>query len=516
MQFLEVPFSEKDEAKALGARWNPSARKWYVPDALCEDLTPFARWLPATLTLPESEQGGGGADNAMGLAQFMQQVEQTLVQHFSNSVWVKAEIAEMRIRKHAYLSLVESDEQGRPRAKAQALIWQRALQPLLTRFEQATGSPLGVGQKVLLKVRVRFSPQYGFSLEIEDVDPSYTLGDIAAQLCKIRQALIAQGLYDRNKQLPLPVDYFNVAVISPPAAAGLGDFQRDAQQLQKHGLCDFHYFHAAFQGEQVENEFMAALDAVEAQHGHRPFDALIVIRGGGAQLDLHHLNKLTLAQRLAQMPMPVLTGIGHERDNTILDEIAALRLDTPSKVIAHVRETIFTRAQQAQRDWQTIHTATLNRMQEMHNALNTLHDCLVHQSRYQLQHTRQRLLQQRHQLFVQGRQHLQRRSHHLHALQQSIQQMPRHHLAHAHERLHQWQQQLQRQPFRHLNNAKQRLRQIMGLVLQAGPGKQLQRGFALVKDASGQPVRRAKQLHPQQKIHITFEDGSVAAKVEEA
>jgi len=511
MQLLEVPFAEKDQAKALGARWNPAARKWYVPDALCDDLTPFARWLPQAPATSSRDV----EDASIGLAQLLQQVEQQLAQNFPRSLWVKAEIAEMRVKNHAYLSLVESDTQGRALARAQGIIWQRQYPLLARRFEQETGSPLGVGQKVLLKVRVRFSPQYGFSLEIEDIDPGYTLGDIAAQLRKIREALIALQLYDRNRQLPLPTDYFRVAVLAPAGAAGLGDFQRDARQLQQHGLCEFQYFHAAFQGEQVESEFMAALDAIEAQHGHQPFDALIVIRGGGAQLDLHHLNKMTLAQRLAQMPMPVLTGIGHERDTTILDEIAALRLDTPSKVIAYVRDTIFARAQKAQTDWQTIQSMALRQIQKRRQFIEQAHQQVNHSARYRLQRIRQRLMAQRHQLLQHARVQLQNHGQRLHALRLTLQQAPRHHLLRSRERLKHLQHQLQTLPLQRVRHLRERLRRTMGLVLQAGPNKQLQRGFAMIKDAQGRPVTRAAQLKPRQTIQITFSDGRVTAKVEE-
>ncbi len=516
MQYLDVPFREKDQAKALGARWDAVRKKWFVPSELAEDLTPFQRWLPAQADLLGEEVDTPSENEPLSLSQLLQQVEAALQQRFPTSLWVRAEIAELSERRHLYLHLVETDANGQELASVRATLWQSQIESLVGKFVAATGSTLAVGQKVLLKVQVRFHPRYGLSLNIEDIDPSYTLGDIAAHRSKLREALIAQGLYERNKQLPLPEDYFRVAVLSPPKAAGLGDFQRDALQLQQHGLCEFHYFHAAFQGERVECEFMAALDAIEAQHAYQPFDALIVIRGGGAQLDLHHLNRLTLAQRLAQMPMPVLTGIGHERDTTILDEIAALRLDTPSKVIAHIRDTIFTRARKASGDWQAIRTTALQQVRARQQVITHACERLHHAMQFRLQHTRQRLFQHRYRLLERASSQLQSRLQQLQILRQAVQQATRHHLLRSRERLRLLHHQVTSLPLQRIRQRGERLRHVMALVLQAGPAKQLRRGFALVKDARDRPITRAAQLKPQQHVLITFEDGPVKAKVEDA
>jgi len=345
MILLEVPFTEKEVAKSLGARWNPMEKKWYVPDELEDRLSAFSKWLPLqTVTqsalssdaIPANERAKG-----ISLSQLMMQVQGAMRQAFPGAVWVKAELANLNERRgHLYLELSETAESGQPIANCRAMIWQSQVKRLLERFALETGSALKAGQKVLLLAEVNFHEKFGFSLVIQDLDPSFTLGELEANLNKIRQQLIADKLYDLNKNQPFPKDFFRVAVIAPPNAAGLGDFRADADQLQAANLCEFKYIYSAFQGDRVEAEMLAAFEAFNGLHNAKAFDALIIIRGGGAKLDLNPLNVYSLAKQIAQISVPVLTGIGHERDTTILDEVACMRFDTPSKVIAGIRQSI--------------------------------------------------------------------------------------------------------------------------------------------------------------------------------
>jgi exodeoxyribonuclease VII large subunit len=194
----------------------------------------------------------------------------------------------------------------------------------------------------------------GLDLIVEDVDPSYTLGDLAAKLARIREKLQQTGLYGRNKQLPAPLEFVRVAVISPETSAGLGDFRREADLLQTAILCEFHLFPATFQGVETSSSIQSAVLQALTAHKQRPFDALVIIRGGGSVTDLAWLNDLDLAKLLCQSPVPIFTGIGHERDNTILDEIAHSRFDTPSKVVLHITTTIKENASTAIEAWERI------------------------------------------------------------------------------------------------------------------------------------------------------------------
>ena len=164
---------------------------------------------------------------------------------------------------------------------------------------------LEAGIKVLVYARVEFHPQYGMALFIDDIDPTYTLGDMAAKLAKIREVLTAEKIINNNKQLPKPTDFTRVAVISPQNAAGLGDFNREAGILIKHNLCEFVYFTALFQGEKASKEICEALKLATEQHMQNPFDAIVIIRGGGALSDLTWLNNEQIARSVCLSPETV-------------------------------------------------------------------------------------------------------------------------------------------------------------------------------------------------------------------
>src|SRR5690606_37877638 len=203
--------------------------------------------------------------------------------------------------------------------------------------------------KLLVQVRPSFKAQYGFSLEILDIDPDFTLGDLEAKKREIRTRLQQEGLWGRNKGLAQPWDYQRVLVLAPQGAAGLGDFQAEAVRLQTYGICRFTYCFSRFQGEGAAREMKASLlQAFEEWARPLPGDAVVIIRGGGAVNDLAWLNDYELARAVCEMPVPVLTGIGHERDSTVLDEIANIRFDTPSKVIAGIERAIKARADRSE------------------------------------------------------------------------------------------------------------------------------------------------------------------------
>lgn len=353
MTELDVPFVEKDQAKRLGARWNAGSKRWYVPDGL--DLQQFARWLPdgADFSTAENQMNEPvGDEKQICLANFLQQVSIVVQNSFPAGTWVSAEISELRNNKgHLFITLVEHDEQGNMIARISARVWQSQAQAICAKFLQGTGAELEAGIKVLVYARVEFHAQYGMALFIDDIDPNYTLGDMAAKLAKIREVLVSEQIIDLNKQLPRPGDFYKVAVISPQNAAGLGDFNREAQLLSKYGLCDFCYFTAQFQGENAAKDICRAIE--EAKES-LPFDALVIIRGGGALSDLAWLNNEHIARAVCTFPVHVMVGIGHERDYTIVDEVAGERFDTPSKVSHRIFSMITSNAQEADKRYQDI------------------------------------------------------------------------------------------------------------------------------------------------------------------
>lgn len=290
------------------------------------------------------------------LSELLDYVGQVLGQGLPGGVWVRAEIAELTDRRHLYLELIQL-EGGQQVAKCRAALWATQRYALEGKLKQATGGGLSTGMTVLLYCVAEFHPQYGFSLHIQDIAPEFTLGEAAARLERLRTTLQAEGLYARNRTLPLPTDYSRLAVITPEGAAGLGDFHREVAPLQQAGVLELHYLPATFQGREASASLSRAIAAALALHAEQPLDALVLLRGGGATTDLAWLNDAEVGRAVALFPVPVITGLGHARDTTLPDELAALRTDTPSKAAAHIVRTVAGAAAQAQADWQTIRRA---------------------------------------------------------------------------------------------------------------------------------------------------------------
>lgn len=372
---LNVPFLEKEEVKRLGARWNSAAKRWYVPNGV--DVTPFARWLPAgadfiATTITPSNDGFERTEYS--LAAFLFKVSDVIQKNFTTAAWISAEISELRGNKgHLFLTLVEHDELGNMVARASARIWQAQAENINAKFKLGTGADLEAGIKVLVYARVEFHQQYGLALFIEDIDPNYTLGDMAAKLVKIREKLIAEDIIHKNKQLPKPIDFTRVAVISPQNAAGLGDFNREAEILRKFNLCEFVYFTALFQGEAAPKEICTALASAIADHAQNPFDAIVIIRGGGALSDLAWLNNEQLARAVCLSTVHIMCGIGHERDYTIIDEVAGERFDTPSKVIQRIFNVITGNAMEADTRYQEIAQNANNFIRRVYERIGMLY-----------------------------------------------------------------------------------------------------------------------------------------------
>ena len=273
------------------------------------------------------------------LSDLLGYVSQVITRGIPGAVWVRAELSSVTDRRHLYLDVVQLED-GQEVAKARATLWARERYSLEGKFRKATGGGLRSGMKLLLYVTAEFHPQYGFSLHILDLSPEFTVGDQAIKLENIRRVLDAEGLLERNRGLPPPDDFSRVAVISPRAAAGLGDFVREAARLERAGAVEFVYLQATFQGREAAASLMTALSSALLTHLEAPLDALVIIRGGGAQTDLAWLSDLELARMVARFPVPVITGIGHARDDSILDEIACIRTDTPSKAAAYILNTV--------------------------------------------------------------------------------------------------------------------------------------------------------------------------------
>ena len=327
--------------------------------------------------------------NSVTLSTYLNNVQQVIKTHCADAVWVRAEITNCSSKGgHYYLELAEKDSDTHQRiAATKATIWQFVARRIITKFEKETGIKFGKDLNVLVKLKASFSPEYGFSLNIEDIDSNFTVGDIAKKYLEIRNRLISEGLIDLNRALPTPFDFEQVLVIAPENAAGLGDFKKDADALEMAGVCRFVYHHCLFQSTQapiaIQQTLKTALKAW-SELTVSPPDAIVIIRGGGAVNDLAYLNDYDLAALLCKRKVPVWVGIGHERDKTILDEVAHRSFDTPSKVIAGIRNVIVQNTQEAKALYQQIESHAKNQvlffrtesdkleLQIRHNALTQL------------------------------------------------------------------------------------------------------------------------------------------------
>ncbi len=257
-------------------------------------------------------------------------VRSSLEHLLPDTYWVRAELSEVRTsRGHCYLELVQKSQRGDSLiAKSRAQIWAGTWAMLQPYFERTTGQRLSAGMQVLLCVEVTFHELYGYSLNVTDIDPTFTLGDIARRRQEILRQLERDGVLTMNKELPLPRLLQRIAVISSATAAGYGDFSRQLEDNRR-GL-HFHtrLFPAIMQGDGVERSIISALNQI-AQNLN-DWDAVVIIRGGGSTSDLSGFDTLALAENVAQFPLPIITGIGHERDDTVLDLISHTRVKTPT------------------------------------------------------------------------------------------------------------------------------------------------------------------------------------------
>ena len=319
----------------------------------------------------------------LSLSDYLSTVQEVIRLSFDEPVWVKAEIRNLSIKGgHYYLELAEKEEDtDKVIASCKATIWKFTAVKIVLKFERESGIELSKDLNVLIKIKARFDPQYGFSVNIEEIDSSFTLGDIAKRYQQILARLSSEGLVNLNKSLPVPFDIENVMVIAPEKAAGLGDFRKDADALDKAGVCHFVYHTATFQGNTAANSIMESVSSGLRQWAKdyvMPPDLIVVIRGGGAVNDLTYLNDYDLAALLCKRKVPIWVGIGHEKDRTILDEIAHRSFDTPSKVIAGIRNVISERSQDVIDFLQTIKllsqhqiTAYQSQNEQLMNAIKT-------------------------------------------------------------------------------------------------------------------------------------------------
>lgn len=273
--------------------------------------------------------------NSLSLSELNDLIGDVLRSELDNTYWVRAEIASLSTRGgHGYIDLIEKGDTGLIDAKVRATCWSNLYPMLNAYFQEETGSALQVGMQVLVEVEVNYHNVYGLSVNIVNIDPSYTIGDLAKQRQQTILKLQQEGIFDLQKGLILPILVRRLAIISSEQAAGYEDF---IHQLKESGFAfQTTLFAATMQGDNAESSLVEALQTIYRQQ--EQFDAVVIIRGGGASVDLSCFDSYNLCCHCAQFPLPILTGIGHTRDISILDMVVHTALKTPTAVAAFLIE----------------------------------------------------------------------------------------------------------------------------------------------------------------------------------
>lgn len=280
-------------------------------------------------------QGTSKSPNTITLQEFNNRIKRLLADPSVMNCWVVAETTDVRINQHCYLQLLEKNPKtGATVAKIKAIIWGNQFRFLNARFKQVTGRDIGNDMKIMVCLSVNYSPQYGLTVVINDINPEFTLGDMERQRQKILNRLTQEGIIGQNKTVPVPPVLQRIAIVSAAGAAGYGDFMKQLTD-NKYGVCFYPcLFQATMQGVKTVPTVLAALDKVE-QNQHL-FDCVVIIRGGGGTEELNSFDNYDLARRVATFPLPVIVGIGHERDITVLDYVAGIRVKTPTAAAEHI------------------------------------------------------------------------------------------------------------------------------------------------------------------------------------
>lgn len=403
--------------------------------------------------------------------------------------WVVAETSDLRVvRGHCYMELVEKNDAGTTVAKLNAVIWSSNYPRLVAKFMAATGAELKTGMKVLVKVSANFHSQFGFKAVISDIDPSYTMGDMARQRLEILKRLKADGIIDMNKELPITAVPQRIAVISAAGAAGYGDFMNQLANNPyrlKFYTC---LFGASMQGAQTVPTVLAALDRIN-EHLDL-FDAVVIIRGGGATSELNSFDNYDLAAAVAQFPLPVIVGIGHDRDETVLDFVAAIRVKTPT----------------AAAEW------LINRGTNALAHLDELQETVVTAVRDTVGHAREQLAYYTSMIPAASRRIIDTNSLRLDNFTKAIPLAANNLIAAQCTRLDRALERMGEAVEHALQREQQRLQALGDKAALLSPENTLQRGYALVT-AGGKCVTAGSQLQPGDHIHVQFAEGSTDATV---
>lgn len=301
------------------------------------------------------------------LSDLLQEVQAVVEGCFPSSFWVVAEIADLRKRGHIYLELVEKEDDA-VKAQIRGIIWSTSAK-IVDMFEEETGQHLKAGMKILFQGRLRFHPVYGLSLDIQWIDPNYSLGEMARRRREILRCLAKEGLLERNRQILFPLVPQRIAVVSSEHSAGFEDFLVHLQENPYGFRFTVKLFPAFVQGEEAELSLLSALEAVRAEAQY--FDVVVILRGGGSRVDLSCFDSYALGKVVAEFPLPVLTGIGHQKDEGVVDCVAHYALKTPTAVANFLVDRVRAFAENLTREVSSLWEAVWGNLEDCQMELNS-------------------------------------------------------------------------------------------------------------------------------------------------
>lgn len=407
------------------------------------------------------------AGESLSLLDLQRMVRATLESRFEEPMWLRAEISELKVNRsgHCYLNLVEKGEgSGAPRAEARAVIWRSAYAAIAPKFEVATGQPLTAGIAVLVRVIVTYHEVYGFSLQIIDLDAGYTLGEVERRRRETIEHLKSDGVWDMNRELSLARPTLRIAIISSVTAAGFQDFREEISR--SYYRFKLTLFESLMQGDSAEHSIINALTAIAEREDE--FDAVAIIRGGGSTSDLALFDSYIIATYVAQFPLPIFTGIGHDKDVSVVDMVAHTSCKTPTAVATTLVEILDSEMAIVEDYALRLRDSVVARINQERLRLERQGNDLVRSST----------------LLVSGLQHR------LDTLDESI--------ASEAQRI--------------IQNEGQRLDSLREIIESHNPANILRRGFAIVRDDKGRAVNIGN-IAVGSNVNIELADGGFTAEV---
>ncbi len=429
-------------------------------------------------------------DNApLSLHELTQRIAAVVNSSFEEPVWIVAELSDVRVAAngHCYMTLIEKEpRRGTTLASVRGMIWANRWWLLRDSFEQQTGQSFASGLKVMIQVQVSMHELYGLSLNILDIDPTYTLGELARRRLEILKQLKEEGVIDMNRELPFPILPRRIAIISAEGAAGYGDFLKQLSQ-NTFGLKFYcHLFPATMQGQQTESSVIAALERIfEVQDF---FDVVVIIRGGGATVDLASFDSYQLAFNVANFPIPVITGIGHDRDETVLDHVAHTSVKTPTAAAALLIDKMTEQLQNVLDLQEEIKDHVEQRMNDERQRLQRFGNAI--------RNTHVTLTQQIGRLEMMG---------------QKIQGSAHQRILRENNRLEMMSQTIRLQIGQHMQRDKDKLSFFEKTILMAQPDNILKRGFSITR-LDGHAVKSASSVPQGSMLKIQTADGELTAQ----